>query len=228
MNEEQAKALRKPFNKEDIGLLPKLTCGDCSKRQCQKHQKKKCGECGNWLSTSHIHLDFVGHAALTDRLLQVDPEWTWEPMSVAANGAPALDDNGGMWIRLTVCGVTRIGYGDADGKRGGSAVKETIGDALRNAGMRFGMALDQWRKEPLPQDDEPHGETTTVGRGAPPPDTIGMARAALAAEVNAKNYEQEVVAAKYVALNGVQLWDETDAGKVREYLAFIDDHMAGT
>jgi hypothetical protein len=45
---------------------------------------------------------------------------------------------------LTIAGVTRLGYGHADGKQGPDAVKETIGDALRNAGMRFGVGLDLW------------------------------------------------------------------------------------
>lgn len=60
-----------------------------------------------------------------------------------------LDANGGLWIKLTVCGVTRLGYGDAQGKSGGDAMKECIGDALRNAAMRFGAALDLWHKGDL-------------------------------------------------------------------------------
>jgi hypothetical protein len=68
-----------------------------------------------------------------------------------------------MWIRLTVhdadgLPVTRLGYGDAPGKS--SAMKELIGDAIRNAGMRFGIALDLWSKE---RDDY------TVEEGTPPP-----------------------------------------------------------
>ena len=51
-------------------------------------------------------------------------------------GLPALDRFGNLWIRLTVCGVTRLGYGDAQGKTGGNAMKERIGDALRK-GIRF-------------------------------------------------------------------------------------------
>jgi hypothetical protein len=51
--------------------------------------------------------------------------------------------NGNLWIRLTICGVTRIGVGD------GKSLKECIGDAIRNAAMRFGMALDLWAKETL-------------------------------------------------------------------------------
>jgi hypothetical protein len=67
-------------------------------------------------------------------------------MALDANGLPLLDENGGLWIKLTVCGVTRLGYGDAGGRKGSNAIKEIIGDSLRNAGMRFGMALDLWSK----------------------------------------------------------------------------------
>jgi hypothetical protein len=88
-------------------------------------------------------LDFVGHAAITDRLLAVDPLWTWEPFAVDDAGLPALDRAGNLWIRLTICGVTRIGVGD------GKNAKEVIGDALRNGAMRFGVALDLWSKEDL-------------------------------------------------------------------------------
>jgi hypothetical protein len=96
----------------------------------------------------------VGHAALTDRLLDVDPLWSWEPMGLRPDGTPAFDRNGGLWIKLTVCGVTRLGYGNADGKSGGDAVKEIIGDALRNAAMRFGAALDLWHKGDLHAEEQ--------------------------------------------------------------------------
>jgi hypothetical protein len=88
-------------------------------------------------------LDYVGHAAVTDRLLKVDPAWTWEPFATDERGLPALDADGNLWIRLTVCGVTRPGVGD------GKNAKELISDALRNAAMRFGVALDLWSKEDL-------------------------------------------------------------------------------
>jgi hypothetical protein len=65
-------------------------------------------------------------------------------MAYDAYGAPHLDDRGGLWIRLTVGGVTRIGYGNGTGPE---AVKIAIGDAIRNAAMRFGVALDLWEKE---------------------------------------------------------------------------------
>ena len=107
--------LRKAFPAEVVGKLPK----------------------------GGIQLDFVGHAAVTDRLLSVDPEWSWLPLGVDEHGLPALDKEGNLWIQLTVCGVTRIGVGD------GRNMKERIGDALRNAAMRFGVALDLWTKDEL-------------------------------------------------------------------------------
>lgn len=115
MTPEKATALRKPFAPESIGKLPK----------------------GGQM------LDFVGHAAVVDRLLAVDPLWSWEPFAVDDHGLPALDRAGNLWIRLTVCGVTRIGVGD------GKNAKEVVSDALRNAAMRFGVALDLWAKENL-------------------------------------------------------------------------------
>lgn len=140
-----------PFEQTDINLLPKqLRKDDQDKGKCVPgSQYSADGKfCGGYHARS-IHLDYVGHAALTKRLLEADSEWSWEPMAVDEQGMPVLDRNGGLWIRLTVCGVTRIGYGDAQGKSGGNAVKEAIGDALRNAGMRFGAALDLWHKGDL-------------------------------------------------------------------------------
>lgn len=133
--------LREPFPPHQIGKLPKPYRSDSAKSQCQ--------ECGTYHGMPALHLDFVGHAALTDRLLDADPQWSWEPFAIGPDGLPMLDRNGGLWIRLTVCGVTRLGYGDAQGKTGPNAIKEAIGDALRNAGMRFGIALDLWHKGDL-------------------------------------------------------------------------------
>lgn len=103
----------------------------------------------NQIPKGGLKLDYVGHAALTKRLLETDLNWSWEPFAVDADGLPKLDERGGLWIRLTVCGITRIGYGDSGNSRGTQAIKEAIGDALRNAGMRFGAALDLWHKGDL-------------------------------------------------------------------------------
>jgi hypothetical protein len=149
--------LREPFPAHQISKLPKPTA---SKEVMEKLPKASCSVCGGYHATSKIiHLDYVGHAALTDRLLDVDPNWSWEPVAFGSDGLPAFDKIGGLWVRLTVLGVTRLGYGNPDGKTGGNAIKEAIGDALRNAAMRFGAALDLWHKGDLhldePQDQEP-------------------------------------------------------------------------
>jgi len=81
----------------------------------------------SYLPKGGVKLAYVGHAALTDRLLDADPMWTWEPLAMGDGGLPVMDEMGGMWIRLTVCGVTRLGYGHAGSKTGGDAIKEVIG-----------------------------------------------------------------------------------------------------
>lgn len=119
MNKEQQDKLRAPFPAERI-------------------QK---------LDAGYAKLDYVSHAWVTDRLLEVDPEWTWEPAGFDDNGLPKFDDNGGLWIKLTVCGVTRYGYGEPQGRDQFDKVKGAIGNAIRVAALRFGVALDLWAKE---------------------------------------------------------------------------------
>lgn len=123
MDAEIAARLREPFPPEVIGKLPK----------------------------AGVQLDYVGHAAVTDRLLQVDPEWSWEPMAYADDGGPMIRTEGTdsvLWIRLTISGVTKPGVGIAPTKAF-ELSKQLVSDALRNAAMRFGVALDLWSKEDL-------------------------------------------------------------------------------
>lgn len=138
--------LLEPFSMGEISKLPKPTKAQTDAVKANFKVGIRCKLCGGWHHKDVVHLDYVGHAAVTARLLKVDPLYNWEPYAVNEFGLPAIDKDGGLWIKLTVCGVTRPGYGGADGKRGTDATKELIGDALRNAGMRFGMALDLWHK----------------------------------------------------------------------------------
>lgn len=158
MTHENLKKLRSPFPANQISKLPKPTKAQTDAVKENFKNGIRCNLCGGWHHKDVVHLDYVGHAALTDRLLDVDPLWSWEPVAFDSNGLPAIDKDGGLWIRLTVCGVTRIGYGDAQGKQGGDAMKERIGDALRNAAMRFGAALDLWHKGDLHGDDDGNPE----------------------------------------------------------------------
>ena len=152
--------LRTPFPPGQVGKLPRIVCPRCRESRgkvCDEHVKSKCGECDQFITGRHIHLDYVGHAAVTDRLLTVDPGWTWEPVAFDPHGAPLVQQSGGeatMWIRLTVDGVTRLGVGSC---QAGSLElhKQLISDAIRNAAMRFGVALDLWAKEGLQADDPP-------------------------------------------------------------------------
>lgn len=142
--------LREPFQADQISKLPKPTAAQTKAVRDDFKAGVRCDVCGTWHHPKVVHLDYVGHAALTNRLLDCDENWNWEPVSVDQKGHPNLDADGGMWIKLTVCGVTRLGYGDAQDKTGSNATKERIGDALRNAAMRFGAALDLWHKGEYP------------------------------------------------------------------------------
>lgn len=171
ITDEQHKALQRPFDPAQVGKLPRTTCPDCSKKRCQQHAKRKCNECGNYMTEQHIHLDYVGHAQVTARLLEVDPGWTWEPVAFDTDGLPAVaveqDGRRVLWIRLTVCGVTRLGVGIV-GSGKPEVEKELIGDALRNAAMRFGVALDLWAKGDLHGEDS-EAPAPSERTQAPPP-----------------------------------------------------------
>lgn len=141
-------ALREPFPKEQILKLPKPT-----KRE---NQEGNCRECGGYHGLPAVHLDYVGHAEVTDRILRVDPLWNWEPVAWDERGLPLFvrDNTGraiGLWIRLTIGGVTRLGYGSV-AAGAFDAEKQLIGDAIRNSSMRYGVALDLWAKSDLYHD----------------------------------------------------------------------------
>lgn len=139
MTDAKWKALREAFPEDEIELLPKPYSKDSP--------KGKCKDCGGFHGLPAVHLSYVGHAGLTMRLdAVVGPGgWSWEPFALDPAGLPAMG-HGGMWIRLSILDVTKIGFGDAQGKTGPSATKEIIGDALRNAAMRFGIGTYLWSK----------------------------------------------------------------------------------
>ena len=90
---DRLQMLRKPFEAHQISKLPKPYKKDSP--------KGKCPDCGGYHGLPAMHLDYVGHAALTDRLLDVDAAWSWEPLSLDERGLPALDRDGGLWIKPT-------------------------------------------------------------------------------------------------------------------------------
>lgn len=233
--------LREKFDGAHIGFKPKPYCKACKASQsgaCQNHERKRCPKCNQNITTQHIDVEFVGHADVTDRLLQVDPSWTWEPVAWDEGGLPRFDSNGGLWIRLTVAGVTRLGYGGADGDTTEDGKKEAIGDAIKVAAMRFGVALDLWRKteasakdaDPTPprnqQNSRPangHARPQTRGAAKPadaPADDIKSARKALAAHCaeHEPPYDLDKVAVKYKEQFGETLGEATDPLRVTAFM----------
>lgn len=209
--------LREPFADHHISKLPK---GTKAQNECPPGEKINCKVCGGWHHPKVIHLDYVGHAALTHRLLDADPAWFWEPLAMSADGLPVMDNFGGMWIKLTVCGVTRIGYGSAVAKNTpdgqANAVKEVIGDALRNAAMRFGAALDLWHKGDLhaDEDDAPAGKPAR-----PPAANSGPAQGDISPKARALRLIAGVAGGDAVgAAAAVASWDQKLIDEVWKHL----------
>lgn len=156
MDAEILEKLREPFPPEVIGKLPKVSCRECTnahkagKETCPKHKKVRCDVCGNYLTDAHIHLDFVGHAEVRDRLMSVDPGWKLEPLALDEQGLPVIKESLSgnewvLWVKLTVAGETKIGVGSVT-KDVNDIEKQLTGDALRNVARDFGVAIDLWKK----------------------------------------------------------------------------------
>lgn len=131
----------------------------------------------SWLSKgAGPELAYVGHGEITRILCEIDPSWTWEPLDII-NGAPAIHIHEGliprkdkeplqvamatMWGKLTLLGVTRVAVGSVEAHKP-DRDKELVSDFLRNAAMRFGIALSLWTK------DAGHAPATPTHKPAEP------------------------------------------------------------
>ena len=123
--------LRKPFRPEQIGKLPAT-------------QKRP-------------PLDFVGHAAVTDRLNKIAPDWSYTIDNMSSIGDK-------VWIRgtMTIGGISRPEFGDGDDP------KEAVGNFIRRGAMRFGVAIDLWSREELSSVDEGEAPAAEAGPGESP------------------------------------------------------------
>ena len=95
-----------------------------------------------------INLAYVSHADITKILIEIDPLWSWQPVEWV-NGRPAINVENGtatMWGTLTLLGKSMIGVGSVRADKQDHE-KELVGDFLRNASMRFGIALSLWSKQ---------------------------------------------------------------------------------
>lgn len=113
------------------------------------------------LSKGGQQLSFVGHAEITRILIEVDPMWWWEPAAFI-DGVPAIHVHNGliprkgqdplavqmasMWGTLYIHGASRVAVGSCEYHKP-DLHKELVSDFLRNAAMRFGIALNLWSKQ---------------------------------------------------------------------------------
>jgi hypothetical protein len=145
------------------------------------------------LPKAGMQLDFVGHADVTKMLIEIDPEWTWEPTAFDSNGLPAYRVENGMahmagW--LTVQGVRRLGIGSVMHNKP-DLLKELISDFIRNSAMRFGICLALWTKQEW--DDNPHATIKPATKPAPVVDSNPL--------VSADNIERFKGACAEIALD---------------------------
>jgi hypothetical protein len=152
------------------------------------------------LPKAGMQLDFVGHADVTKMLIEIDPEWTWEPTAFDANGLPAYRIENGMahmagW--LTVQGVRRLGIGSVMHNKP-DLLKELISDFIRNSAMRFGICLALWTKQEW--EDVSHGTTKPMPKAAPSPQAQPVVLASNP-PVSADNIERFKGACAEVALD---------------------------
>ena len=126
-----------------------------------KLPKRRKNADGSW--GQPVYLDYVGHADITKILIEVDPLWNWEPVAWD-HGRPAITERDGiatLWVRLTLLGKSMLGCGSVSASKE-DLDKELIGDSLRNAAMRFGIALALWSNaEWAETDHKPTVETVT-------------------------------------------------------------------
>lgn len=101
------------------------------------------------LPKGNTMLDFVGHADVTKMLIEIDPNWTWEPVAFDDQGLPAYRVENGyahMAGWLTIHGIRRLGIGSVQHNKQ-DLLKELCSDFIRNAAMRFGVCLALWTKQ---------------------------------------------------------------------------------
>lgn len=151
-------SLQHDVPRDKIVYLPRKFCKDCVSlyKACPKHTiLKRCANCKQTNVTSgHLDTPGISHLYIQAEFEAVDPGWTAIPVKFDENGLPATARTGNyvntaMWV--TVCGVTRLGVGvveaPLEGARAGrdpfsTLYKELVSDALKNAGLRFGIGAN--------------------------------------------------------------------------------------
>ena len=148
----------------DPSILSKLP-----KPTRRENPKGNCNVCGGYHGLPAVHLDYMGHADVTEALIKIDPFWSWEPFAVDQNGEPMIAFRGNtarMWARMTVLGKTLPAVGTCSSNKE-ELEKELIGDMLRNGALRFGIAVRLWSKADHEEQKNPT-EVAPRQQSAPP------------------------------------------------------------
>ena len=178
--------------------------------------KSRCPECGTW-AARHQHLDFMGHASVTRVLNEIDPLWSWEPAARNDQGEPLIVTRGSMlrmWITFTLCGKQVPAVGTCESNKG-EAEKELIGDAIRNAAMRFGIGLSLWHKGQWAEfdHDQPEAEPSVM---PPSPDVVARLMGRL------RDHDRDRMAVLF-AERGWPKVAAMSAGQVAEVIGVLDE-----
>lgn len=151
----------------------------------------------------------MGHADTTKVIAEADIFWKWEPNKELAEtfGDPVLvmdkDDPlypRRLYINLTILGVTRPGIGTVALKKD-DPHKELVGDAIRNAAMRFGIAADLWSKAQISTGEDIDRNETADTAPKPPADPDEQARALGYENVDHANSVSTLYAQRWNALD---------------------------
>jgi hypothetical protein len=150
MTPEMQQLLTLEFPAEHVGHRPEIWCADCKAGQwacVDGHLVERCSVCHQDVTTAHVHVSYIPHARVRERLDDVDRDWSWEPMARDEFGRPAMD-GGSLWIHLTVGGKTVIGVGDAPGEVAGRGRRQAVSSAIKNAAEALGVGRYLRMQEP--------------------------------------------------------------------------------
>lgn len=145
---EYREHLRKPFDPAQVGKLPRVTDKTSAETWCETCKQKL---------KRHIHIDFVGHANVTDRLNHEAPDWAYTIDRIETVDGHILGVLGTMTI-----GGKSIHEAGAVARQSdwGEELKLAVSDFIVRGAMRFGVGLDMWIK----------GDAATYENVGPPAD----------------------------------------------------------
>lgn len=157
---------------------------------------------------------YLTEEAITDRLDEVDPSWTFTKLSMDIREKQAV-----AIFRLTVCGVERdgVGMGDINTTKDGSrevneAEKSAATDALKRAARLFGigryiLTIPKWVSDMTTLEKWINGSTQPQQQGNNKPATPKQNGNADKVAIDPVTVE------KVVAANGKPFWVFRDANK---------------